>query len=126
MEEQKQGGLESVVSKDEPMQKKHKRLIAILGQLPTFMITAVAGVGLAVSLYFGGLTAYKTVDEFVSVEDGAVEAAEASEGPSPYNGCIIYCLIFGMCALSGTSFGYATIASVKEAKDAIEEEMKKQ
>lgn len=127
MEEQNQGGLEAVVS-EKPVQKRQgmKKFLIYAGQLPKFIITGIAGIGLATSLYFGAISSYKAVEEFIAVEPNEVEAAKSSDEPSPYEGCICYCLILGMCALSGAAFGYATIASVKEAKENIEEEMKKQ
>lgn len=127
MEEQKQGGLEAVVSKEAAVQKKpsHKRFLSIARQLPNYFISVVAGAGLAVSLYFAGMSAYHAVDEFLSVDESNVAAAEASDEPSPYNGCAVYCMIFVMCAMGGASFGYAMVASIKEAKEKIQEEQEK-
>jgi hypothetical protein len=124
MEEQDKGGLEAVVSKEIPVQKKqaHNRFLSIARQLPNYMIAAVAGIGLSVSLYFGAMSAYKAVDAFLAVETSHIEAAESSDGPSPYEGCIGYCLVLGMCLMSGAAFGYAAIASIKEAKEKMDEE----
>ncbi|MDI6737790.1 MAG: hypothetical protein QME12_04720 [Nanoarchaeota archaeon] len=126
MEQENKGGLEAVVS-EKPMQKKSglKKLLIIAEQLPFYMITAVSGIGLAVSLYFGGMSAYKAVDKFLAVNESQIAAAEASDEPSPYNECYVYAIIFGMCGISGTAFGYAAIASVKEAKEKIQEELEK-
>ncbi|MFA5887604.1 MAG: hypothetical protein WC852_02750 [Candidatus Nanoarchaeia archaeon] len=127
MEEQSKGGLEAIVSKDTPVQKKpaHNRFLRIARQLPNYVITAVAGLGLAVSLYFAGMSTYKGIDEFLLIDENAVEAAKSSEEPSPYNGCIVYGMILGMCLMSGAAFGYATVASIKEAKEKMQEEKEK-
>lgn len=127
MEQEDKGGLEAIVS-EKPMQKKNgmKKFLIYAGQLPKFAITAIAGIGLATSLYFGALSAYKTVDKFLKVDDSMIQAAEVSDEPSPYSDSMSYGMVFVMCTIGGASFAYALVASVKEAKKNIEEEMKKQ
>ncbi|HII15804.1 MAG TPA: hypothetical protein HA362_05845 [Nanoarchaeota archaeon] len=124
MEKEKPGGLENLL--ETVPRQSHGSFLSFLKPLPDYAISAVAGIGLAVALYVGGMSAYHAVDEFLSVDESMVAAAKASEEPSPYSGCEVYCMILGMCAIGAASFGYAMVASVKGANEKIEEERKKE
>lgn len=112
MGEQKQGGLEAVVS-EKPMQKKRG---LFWKKLPYKAVSAVCAIGLGISIYMAGMAVYKGTKEVMLVQKSNIITQDPDE-PSPYSGAHVYGIMLGMVGIGGTAFGFGLAESIKKARE---------